>query len=263
LGRSRRRTARHLFFLRSRLPVLHGVFSPDGRFFYASEAKGDGEDFISVRDAVDFKVLGRLPSHAPGPHEIVLADGGKTLAVANGDGLEKSSLCFIEASSGKLLESYPTLDPNLQVRHVAVGDDGDFVVATKATRPMTSNFARLMLGTRGAGSRLLRPPEWVDALSQVQLLSLCWDSKSGLAVTTCPATHTLLLWQTKEERFLCAYRLKGASGIGLIPDGRLFAASAEDEPAFWIDPRTMSQVDEVPAYRLRHLTGSHLTVAAV
>jgi hypothetical protein len=64
----------------------HGSFTPDGRHLLSSEndyRKGLG--VVGVRDATDdYRLVGELPAHGVGPHEVVLMRDGRTLAVANG-----------------------------------------------------------------------------------------------------------------------------------------------------------------------------------
>ena len=120
----------------------HGVFSPDGRLLYATENDFDNAaGMVGVYDATDgFARVGEFPTHGVGPHEILLLDDGRTLAIANG-GIEthpdfgraklniptmKPSLVFIDRLSGGLIETHelPAELHQLSIRHMDVAGDG-------------------------------------------------------------------------------------------------------------------------------------------
>jgi hypothetical protein len=115
----------------------HGAFSPDGRLLYATENDFDRyAGVVGVYDATaDFGRLGEFETHGTGPHELVLLEDGRTLAIANG-GIEthpdfgramlnlatmKPSLVFVDRLTGALLERHE-LPPDLHqlsIRHMA------------------------------------------------------------------------------------------------------------------------------------------------
>ena len=88
---------------------------------------------IGVYDATDgFRRIGEFPTHGVGPHELLLLDDGRTLAIANG-GIEthpdfgraklniatmKPSFVFVDRITGDLIEKHelppdaaPAVDP--------------------------------------------------------------------------------------------------------------------------------------------------------
>lgn len=120
----------------------HGAFSADGRLLYASENDYDGErGVIGVYDVrAGFARVGELPSHGLGPHEILLLNNGRTLAVANGGVLTHPdfprqklnledmmpSLALMNAADGELLQriNLPRELSRLSIRHMAQARDG-------------------------------------------------------------------------------------------------------------------------------------------
>jgi hypothetical protein len=91
----------------------HGVYEKKGDYFLTSEhQKGAGK--IVVRDARNLKIVSELQSYGEGPHDLALIDEGRTLAVANGEGL--SSIAIIELKTGKLLEKITTPHPKVSLR---------------------------------------------------------------------------------------------------------------------------------------------------
>jgi uncharacterized protein len=64
----------------------HGAFSPDGRLLFASENDFDNATgMVGIYDATDgFARIGEFPTDGVGPHELLLLDDGRTLAICNG-----------------------------------------------------------------------------------------------------------------------------------------------------------------------------------
>ena len=120
----------------------HGAFSADGRLLYVSENDiAAGQGVIGIYDvAAGYKRIGEMPSHGVGPHEIILLDDGRTIAVANG-GIDtvpeagramlnldemKPNLAFVDAQSGDLLARHdlPSDLNRLSIRHIAADASG-------------------------------------------------------------------------------------------------------------------------------------------
>lgn len=115
----------------------HGAFSKDGRLLYAAENDIAGaRGVIGVYDvARSYRKIGEHPSYGTGPHEIILLDDGKTLAVGNGGldtvpdaarenlnvGSMESSLVFVNAETGVLIAKHATSGnlKHLSIRHLA------------------------------------------------------------------------------------------------------------------------------------------------
>ena len=89
----------------------HGVFSPDGALLYATE--NDFENaagMIGIYDArANFERIGEFPTHGVGPHELLLLDDGRTIAIANG-GIET------HPDFGRAKLNIPTMKPSFVLR---------------------------------------------------------------------------------------------------------------------------------------------------
>jgi len=120
----------------------HGAFSRDGRLLYVSE-----NDIAGARGVIgiysvgaNYKKIGEHPSHGVGPHEIILLEDGKTLAVANG-GLDtvpemdhvdlnrdamQPSLTLVDAATGALRAKHvlPAALNQLSIRHIVADASG-------------------------------------------------------------------------------------------------------------------------------------------
>ncbi|MEM6461592.1 MAG: DUF1513 domain-containing protein [Pseudomonadota bacterium] len=120
----------------------HGVFSSDGRLLYASENDFDNaEGVIGVYDVgAAYRRVGEFPSGGTGPHDMLLIDNGRTLAIANG-GIEthpdfgraklnistmQPNLSFVDPENGSIVErqALPQTLHQLSIRHLADAGDG-------------------------------------------------------------------------------------------------------------------------------------------
>lgn len=120
----------------------HGAFSSDGRLLYVSENDiANGRGAIGIYDvAAGYKKTGEHLSYGVGPHEIILTQDGRTLAIANGgldsvpdagranlnaDSMEPS-LTFVDRVSGELRAKHtlPVELQRLSIRHIAADSQG-------------------------------------------------------------------------------------------------------------------------------------------
>ena len=121
----------------------HGVFSRDGKLLYATENDFEtARGVVGVYEASDrFQRIGEFDTHGIGPHELLMAPDGRTLAVANG-GIEthpdfgraklnldsmQPSIVFLDAGTGGLLGRH-ALEPRwhqLSIRHLSFDGRGE------------------------------------------------------------------------------------------------------------------------------------------
>lgn len=155
----------------------HGVFANDGRLLYATENDFDAaRGVVGIYDATDtFKRIGEYETHGVGPHEILMAPDGRTLAIANG-GIEthpdfgraklnldsmEPSIVFIDINTGALLERH-ACEPRwrqLSLRHMSFDRRGGLWFGCQYEGP--ENDLPPLIGKigRNAGLRLFDLPE--------------------------------------------------------------------------------------------------------
>ncbi|MBO6825376.1 MAG: DUF1513 domain-containing protein [Sneathiella sp.] len=119
----------------------HGIFAPNGDILYATENDFEGErGVIGIYDAArNFVRIGEYETGEIGPHELVLMQDQKTIAVANG-GIATHpdfprqklnlfdmtpSLSYLDRESGEKLQEARLPDElhQLSIRHLAEGPD--------------------------------------------------------------------------------------------------------------------------------------------
>ena len=209
----------------------HGVFSPDGRLFYATENDYDGErGVIGVYDVeACYMRVGELPSHGIGSHEIALLSDGETLAVANG-GIATHpdlprvklnlptmapSLCFVDRRSGALRREL-TLDPalhRLSIRHLAVGPEDTVAIAMQYEGPAQDRVPLVAL-QRGEGPlRLLQGPPSVLRAMKNYCGSVCFDPSGRTIAVSAPRGNLVTCWDVGTGRYLSSAQVNDGCGV--------------------------------------------------
>ncbi|ADZ68844.1 DUF1513 domain-containing protein [Polymorphum gilvum] len=212
----------------------HGAFSPDGRLVLAVE-----NDFEAARGVVGLydvsgpavRRLGEIDTFGVGPHDLLFADGGRTLVVANG-GIEthpdhgrdklnldtmRPSVVFLDAASGTLLAEHRLSDDlhQLSLRHMGldargrVWVGGQFEGDPGLTPPLVARLARdeapLVLGAPAAVARSLH--NYVG--------SVAVNVAGDVVATSCPRGGRVLYWDAASGALLGAQDI--ADGCGLAP----------------------------------------------
>ncbi|GGE56420.1 hypothetical protein GCM10011533_06130 [Streptosporangium jomthongense] len=131
--------------------VGHGVFSPDGRYLYATASRFDaGEGLVAVYDSQhNYQRVNTLELHGTGPHQLTLHPDGQTLVVAVGGILThpdydriklnlstmEPALVMMNRHSGKILHRFQPSHHQLSTRHVDVAPDGALYAAYQYQGP--------------------------------------------------------------------------------------------------------------------------------
>ncbi|MGQ9366006.1 DUF1513 domain-containing protein [Azospirillum sp. A39] len=229
----------------------HGAFSADGRLLYVVEDDVPGETgALGVYDVTDgYRRVGALPTHGLGPHDVVLLDGGRALAVANGGVLTHpetgrvklnldtmdSSFTVIAAADGRLL-SKTRLEPdnaNLGIRHLAGLPDGSVAFAVQDERP-TGDIQPLVGVRRPDGSlRLFDAPEEELLRFEGYIGSVASDGRT--VAGSSPRGGVIGFWEAATGRWLGAAPLPDGCGLAATAGGYLatsgFGAVAPLSPA--------------------------------
>lgn len=232
---ARRRVAAEFATPRDRHFYGHGVFSPDGRFLYASENDFQGErGVIGIYDAGrGYERAGEIESHGIGPHEIGLLSDGATLVVANG-GIHTRpdlprvklnlasmapSLCHVHGSDGRLLDER-RLAPGLHqlgIRHLAVGRDDTVAVAMQYEGPRGDSVPLVALHRPGtAVSTSLAPLEAAPGVWRTMKQycgSVCFDADGRLLAVSAPRGNLVTFWDAAAGSHLSSARVPDGSGV--------------------------------------------------
>lgn len=189
----------------------HGLFTPDGRLFLASETDWAGErGLIGLYDTGDWHRVGEWPTGGLDPHDLVLAADGRSLVVANGGLLTDpdapgtvlnldrmvSSLSVLALGTGEQLVQ-ATLPPalhQLSIRHLARTRDGVVAFAMQYQGRPEDAVAMAGLFGRDGGVRLLElPPSDLRALRHY-CGSVAVDPSGTVIAAASPRGGLVALW---------------------------------------------------------------------
>jgi hypothetical protein len=222
----------------------HGVFSPDGRWFYTPEndfAKGQG--VIGVRDVQQgYRQIDEYPSYGIGPHEAGLLSDGSTLVVANG-GIQthpesgraklnlaqmRPSLTYIDARSGKMLEQRflsETLHKN-SIRHLAITPDDQVCCVMQYQGRRTRQPPLIGTHRRSESIRLLTAPAAVQKRMRNYCGSVCVDVSGMVFAVSSPRGGLVTFWRTDSGDYLGQVDVIDGCGIAAGSEPGQFVLSS-------------------------------------
>jgi hypothetical protein len=219
----------------------HGVFSPDGKLLYATE--NDFENaagMVGVYDARGgFARIGEFATHGIGPHEMLLMNDGRTLAVANG-GIEthpdfgraklnvptmKPSLVFLDRVTGDLIETQvlPASLHQLSIRHMDLAADGSLWFGCQHEGPVSERPALVGQARPGQDLRLVAMPD--DILSEFRnyVGSVAANRTAGTVAFSSPQGNVFAILDSSSGAVLSAKPLVEVCGVA--PDHGGFIAT--------------------------------------
>ena len=221
----------------------HGQYSADGRLLFCCEGViSTGRGLVVVRDARTFAVLAEWDSGGIGPHELRGLPDGHTLAVANGGLLTRpasarrvlnldsmrSNLSYLDAGSGRLVETVEGAHPRASIRHLDVADDGSVALAMQYQRVPEDAPGPVPLAARhrrGGPIEALRAPAVAETALRDYLGGVRIHRASGRAAFTSPRGHVALFWDLAGGEFLGYQPLHGVCGVTVDAMGKAFVLS--------------------------------------
>lgn len=243
----------------------HGAWREDGGLLYATETVVEtGRGIIAVRDGKTFQSLGELETYGLNPHDCVLVDSGRVLAITNGGGrAEGAAPCvtYVELSSQKLLDKAEISVPHINAGHLSLTPRGDLVVVS-AQRLGLPDDALGGLSIRPAGGSLttmIEPREIVQGF-RGEVLSVSIHESTGILGATNPKGDQVTFWNLREQRFVGAQRFSQSRGIAQTLDQKQFLVTFGAQPTLIaLDVRSFEPIagSEV---KNAGMAGSHIIV---
>lgn len=254
----------------------HGVWAADGGLLLTAERAplsgwtGDPQAHagrIALRDPSSLAILGSIPCHGIDPHELRLLPGGRQVAVANygsvpaaGPGTDSAGLtvprqvvgaCItvVDIASGKLVARHVSTDPEVELRHLALGPDGSLFGIRVRLGPAGRDapFARagepdrtaapdeaylpaapLLFAPGTAGGQPCGTGAGVQEMRHG--LSVEHDPVAAEFLATFPSSHRLMVFDAatgdlRHEIDTAALGLPYPCGLALLPDGETYAVA--------------------------------------
>lgn len=246
----------------------HGIFAPDGGALYSVEIRKDThEGVLTIRDPRTFDPKGELPTFGLNPHDCVLCDDQRTLAITNGGGAlgapEKEaapSVAFVDLSTRRLVEKVVFGDPKINAGHVALAKNGDLAVvsAPRDGLPEATSLGGLTLRVARRKAERVREPRSVTSRMLGESLSVTIHDASRTVAATHPLGNLVTFWDLDRGKLRAAVDLPGPRGVTLTADGARFVVSyGQDGSIAQFDAATLAPA---PGGReaLRSFSGSHV-----
>jgi hypothetical protein len=247
----------------------HAVFPGDGAVVAVTERKrlqsytGRPKDHfgrVTIRDCESLRVLESFSSHGMAPHDMVLIEGGKHVAIAHyGSYLAEGAwrpqiaepcIVIIELASGKLIEKLVPESSGVELRHLGGGGAGR--LAGVLVRRGSVEEETALLGDRSEvyepdssvwdGGAFLPAPvagfdkegRWqalpADPLLARQAQSILYDPQSDEFIATFTSSHAVGVFGAADGRVKRTIQtdrlgLRYPRGLALHPDGMHYAVS--------------------------------------
>ncbi len=200
----------------------HAAFSGEGeRLFVVETDRTSHAGVITVRDATTLAVRGELPTFGDDPHDCVLLEDRRTLAITNAGGplgtpgvAHEPSVTFVDTETGALVERFTFGDPKINAGHIAITERRDFVVASAPRNglPEATSVGGVTLRTRpGKPERMRAPKELTDQRLLGESLSVCIEG--DVAVVTTPLANVVSFWSLSRKRCLGILELEFPRGV--------------------------------------------------
>ncbi len=228
----------------------HGIFSADGKSFYAPEnawqlINGDSGRVVSwqvSRDSQGFSMTrtGDFPSYGTGPHELLLKQDQLTLVVANG-GIRthpeqpreklnipsmEPSLVYMDAFTGELQEQQMLNAQYHQasIRHIDQNAAGQIVIGMQYEGEPFDRVPLLALHEQGKPLQLLWAPEPQQGQMKQYVGSVRYDHSGRFFAASSPRGNMISFWDAHSGEMKKSLRSRDGCGLCAIDQGFLFTA---------------------------------------
>jgi len=261
----RRRVLQPLVAGPGRLFYGHGAYSANGELLYSVEIKTDThEGVLTARDAKTLEPKHEISTFGDNPHDCILLDDQKTLAITNGGGVlgtrKDPCVTFVDLNAMKLVEKHTFSDPKVNAGHIAIAQNGDFAVVSAprdGLEAMTSAGA-LHLRTGRRKIERVKQPESVTSRMLSESLSVAIHEPTRVVAVTNPYSNFVSFWNLDTKKHLRSYDWVSARGVAVTLDGRHFVFSQGLEGSLlFVDPSTL-EIVEGGLKDSRRFSGSHI-----
>ncbi len=228
----------------------HGVFSENGKFFYAAESdyqdlQGDSGRIVSWKlekqqNSVSISRVNDFPSYGVGPHEIHFMPDQKTLVIANGgirthpdSGREKlnldsmkPSLVYLDVNTGDLLEQRSLADQYHQsgIRHIDVNANGTVALAMQYEGESFNEIPLVATHHLGGEIRYLEIPGETQRQMNQYVGAVRFDNSGRFFAASCPRGNMITFWDSEENKFIDSVPSRDGCGVAATEDGFIFTA---------------------------------------
>ncbi|WP_323751345.1 DUF1513 domain-containing protein [Marinobacter sp.] len=248
--------------------VGHGVFSPDGRWLYATASRYEpGEGIVAVYDAEqNYQRTNTFELAGIGPHQITLHPDGETLAIALGgilthpdyDRLKLNldtmapALILMNRRSGKIVGRLTPSHHQQSLRHLDIHPSGKVYVAYQHQGPRHETPALL---ARMENNRLQEIR--FDGDTQIGLgnyiASVIAHPENDLVAAASPVGGTAVVFQGSTGKLLAKASIPDCSGVQALAGGDFLISSGQGKLVRLGANQAAQELSQLPLYWDHHL----------
>lgn len=240
----------------------HGCFTADGSRFITTEADVEtAEGTLGIRDAVTFELIGELPTHGIGPHELAMMPDGATVVVGNGGivttpatGSDKlnldtmrSTLTYVDLASGAMNSEHVVPEAKASIRHLAVAEDGTVVTVMQVQRDVLEDSdPRPLIAVLRPGGPLEVLEDGVEIGTAMHDYAggVAVDDRTRLAAVTSPRGSLVAFWNIDTGRLEGQVAFDDVSGVTVSPTQRHFIVSGSGGQVRHVDVDTLQDITD-------------------
>lgn len=248
--------------------VGHGVFSPDGRWLYATASRYEqGQGIVAVYDAErNYRRVNTFDLGGTGPHQITLHPDGRTLVVGLGGILThpdydriklnlntmKPALLLLDRHNGQVLVRLAPRHHQQSARHVDVSPSGKVYVAYQHQGPLHENPALLARLENGA-LREYRFDDNTQAALANYIASVIAHPENDLVAAASPVGGTAIIFRGSTGELVNRASIADCAGIQALAGGDFLISSGQGKLVQLGAGQAARELASLPVYWDHHL----------
>lgn len=248
--------------------VGHGVFSPDGRWLYATASRYEaGEGLIAVFDAEqNYQRVNTFELNGIGPHELTLHPDGETLVVGLGGILThpdydriklnlntmEPALILMNRHSGKIIGRFRPSHHQQSTRHVSVDGNGAIYVAYQYQGPL-HEAPPLLARVEEGRLREFRFDKGTQKGLANYIASIVAHPENDLVAAASPVGGTAVVFEGSTGKLLARASIPDCAGIQALAGGDFLISSGRGKLVRLGSNNQPREIGAFPVYWDHHL----------
>lgn len=220
--------------------VGHGVFSPDGRWLYATASRYEqGEGIVAVYDASrDYQRVNTFELNGIGPHELTLHPDGETLVIGLGGILThpdydriklnldtmEPALLLVNRRTGTVIGRFRPANHQQSARHVSTDSNGRVFVAYQYQGPLYKTPALIARLTNGELQEIRFDEDTQKALANY-IASVIAHPENDLVAAASPVGGTAVVFNGSTGELLARATIPDCAGVQALAGGDFLISS--------------------------------------
>lgn len=244
----------------------HGVYSKEGDELFITEAHLNNKNgIISTRDFKEYSVLSEFPTYGKNPHDCLLIDNGKVLAITNGGGTRKSKdkpcVSYVNIKEKKLLEKIEIEKEDINAGHLSVSPTNDLVIVSAPRDGLDKNLPGA-ISFRPNGKKLTTSlgPQKIISQMKSETLSLALVKDRNLVAATSPLGNMISFWNYKTAKFIKAVKIINPRSIGVSLDSNFFVVGHGSDARLSVINAKTFEIEKGMEFGPSGFSGSHLII---